>query len=1146
MKRSPFAEGRVRQATAVVLIRLACLWCACGVAAATARLQLDGFTTKDGLVNNHVTALCQERTRGLWVGAIEGLCTFDGRSFESLDFYENAPYGPIVELAVDDRERVWVVSQEAVSVFEHGRFRKMTWDDPVPIKDAFMDSRNRLWLSTLSGVFRVGSDGHIRRVGDDDWRDRLVSVFFEDPAGAFWIGFRFGGLARLVDDTMQWRFYGLEDGLPNQTINDLAADRNGQLWAATLQGVFLLRDDRFMAAPFTAAMASRLVYHLLVDDQNRLWLNGPRLGLARWNGRVLRRFGKDDGLPGDMVTAMHRNEAGQLWFFTERGVSLFRNERFESADQADGLGASPARVFFSGPNGVIWLGSDSGLFRYESPQLETLLEDPTTQRLPPHSIARRIVRDRAGGLWFPSLDGLGYYDNRRFRRFGEEDGLTGRETHALMEDGSGRIWAAQNNGVCVGGPDGFRAVAHPELARRTVRKMLMDERERLWMLDSDNVVWLNADPAAAPERGFKPMTFSGVADLHAADDGSVWIECIDALYQYDRNLREHKYAQFLAERPSILNPRVFLPEGLWVQGFDDGVYTFDGATLRHYEEAAADGVLLRRGGRGKAGEVWFQRLRPSGGAWPRNTPIGLTRWRDGRIELFGPDEAPLADYPLEEVFIDERGNRWLFTRKGLTLLNLEAGETRSWTVADGLAGNLPTDLLWDANGALWTATNGGLNKIEGEALTKLTTADGLLDDFVHDIALDADQRLWIRTARGVQRYRENATPPPVAVAAAFDGDKPLDLDRLHQLSHRQNNLIFQLSSVYLARGAARIQYAYALYGEDARWSGVTREPRLHFPGLEPGPYLLEVKAYNHDLYASEEPVSFSFIIHPPLWRRTWAALLAIAAMLLFGYLLYRLRLRGKLEKARIFNELKTAQEMQMNLMPKAPPRVANFDVYGKCAPAREVGGDFFDHFWMDEARRSLGFAIMDVSGKSMEAAIISVMTSGLVYGEIGEDQTPAGILTRMNGPLYQKTNRKTFTTGLIAALDVVDRRLTWSNAGHADPLVIREGKLLPLAPPPRRDLPLGARAKWSYGERDLALRPGDLVLFYTDGLDEATNANRQLFGHRRLAAFLERQHDLPARELVDRLLAEVTAFVGKAPQHDDITLIAIKATVEDD
>jgi phosphoserine phosphatase RsbU/P len=185
--------------------------------------------------------------------------------------------------------------------------------------------------------------------------------------------------------------------------------------------------------------------------------------------------------------------------------------------------------------------------------------------------------------------------------------------------------------------------------------------------------------------------------------------------------------------------------------------------------------------------------------------------------------------------------------------------------------------------------------------------------------------------------------------------------------------------------------------------------------------------------------------------------------------------------------------------------------------------------------------VMDVSGKSMQGAIISVLSSGLLYGQSGRGQGPGEVLSAINGHLHAKTNKKTFITGLLALLEPASGRLTLANAGHADPILIRDGAVLALPRPPKRDLALGAVRCWTYGEIELWLKPGDLLCLYTDGLNEAQNSQNQLFGESALVTALTQYRQMPVKELLQRILDEIADFRGKTPQSDDITLILLKA-----
>lgn len=242
-------------------------------------------------------------------------------------------------------------------------------------------------------------------------------------------------------------------------------------------------------------------------------------------------------------------------------------------------------------------------------------------------------------------------------------------------------------------------------------------------------------------------------------------------------------------------------------------------------------------------------------------------------------------------------------------------------------------------------------------------------------------------------------------------------------------------------------------------------------------------------------------------------------------------------------ELKTAHDMQLSLMPVSDPEISGFDISGSCYPALEVGGDYYDYVWLDQEKTKFGIAIADVSGKAMKAAMTAVMTSGMIYREIESNSTPRLILQEINRPMYLKTSRQVFTALSFGVIDISSKRLLFSNAGQMNPLLKRGSDVITLKVSGPH-LPLGVIKDIEYQELSEQLQSGDILLFYTDGIPEAMNKNRELFGFERLEQFV---HDVnttsTAKEITDQLLEAVQTYSGTALQHDDMTVVVAKVQV---
>jgi serine phosphatase RsbU (regulator of sigma subunit)/ActR/RegA family two-component response regulator len=247
--------------------------------------------------------------------------------------------------------------------------------------------------------------------------------------------------------------------------------------------------------------------------------------------------------------------------------------------------------------------------------------------------------------------------------------------------------------------------------------------------------------------------------------------------------------------------------------------------------------------------------------------------------------------------------------------------------------------------------------------------------------------------------------------------------------------------------------------------------------------------------------------------------------------------RAKEEEA-LKRELRLASEIQVSMLPAVLPRPAGLDIGACSIPAKAVGGDFFDVFALGAGR--LGFAIGDVAGKGIPAALFTALTCALLRVEAMRTASPERVLWSVNRHLLDRNSRGLFVTLLYGVLDEATRRVTYVRAGHEFPLLYDRGGAL-VAIPEGRSLPLGLFSELTLEKRAVTLRPGDTMLLYTDGVTDARNEQGELFGLERLERCLGLDAGEPAQATCDRLVQTLRAYQGQAPQADDITLMAIRA-----
>ena len=248
----------------------------------------------------------------------------------------------------------------------------------------------------------------------------------------------------------------------------------------------------------------------------------------------------------------------------------------------------------------------------------------------------------------------------------------------------------------------------------------------------------------------------------------------------------------------------------------------------------------------------------------------------------------------------------------------------------------------------------------------------------------------------------------------------------------------------------------------------------------------------------------------------------------------------RVERDALQTELRIAHEVQLSLMPREDPVVEGLDIAGLSLPAREVGGDLFEYASLDGIPGQLVVSVSDVSGKGMHAAMAAVFASGAFAGEVRRGGAPADILSRMNSAVRGHSRRGQFVAFLLAAVDARSRTLTFANAGQTRPLH-RSGSTIEWLDAPGVHFPLGLQEGSRYEERAVKLKAGDLILLLTDGVTEAMDMHRELYGGERLEALLlGLPGEASAKEVLEAVRASVSEHAGTAPQHDDITIVAIR------
>lgn len=267
-----------------------------------------------------------------------------------------------------------------------------------------------------------------------------------------------------------------------------------------------------------------------------------------------------------------------------------------------------------------------------------------------------------------------------------------------------------------------------------------------------------------------------------------------------------------------------------------------------------------------------------------------------------------------------------------------------------------------------------------------------------------------------------------------------------------------------------------------------------------------------------------------------------AAVVLFGVIVAELGAQYQkqmTESSRLETELTLANRIQADMLPNifpAFPDRKEFDIYASMMPAKEVGGDFYDFFFIDHDH--LGIVMADVSGKGVPAALFMMISKILVQNFAITGHSPKQVLERVNKQICSNNREEMFVTVWLGVLDVTTGHLVAANAGHEYPALKKKDGSFELIKSDH-GLPVGAMPGSKYKEYELQLEPDSKLFLYTDGVAEAANSENELYGTDRMIEALRESENANPKEILEAVDRSLEAFVKDAPQVDDVTMLCL-------
>jgi diguanylate cyclase (GGDEF)-like protein len=737
--------------------------------------------------------------------------------------------------------------------------------------------------------------------------------------------------------------WGMNEGLPQNTIAAIVQTRDGYLWLGTQEGLARFDGVRFTVfdRANTPELGHNTVWRLYEDRAGRLWIGTVGGGLTVREGSRFTRYGEAQGLPSDQISSILEDRRGRIWVGTN-GAGLVRLDsgRFVREEALSGLPSRFVTALAEDARGRLWIGSEAGLSVLDGNELRTftrkdgLVEDVVTA----------LVAGRDGSLWV-GTDSRGVSRLAReggFASYTTKHGLSGDRVRALLEDDRGSLWIGTEGGglsrLHAGRID--RLTAEDGLPAVSVRALLQDREGSLWLgLTAGGLLRLRGG-------SFRSLTtreglfHDHVYSILEARDGALWIGVEGALDRLQDGRITHTRPTAGGRRSGVFSLLETRDGSLWIGTNGDGLSRLRDGRMETF--TSKDGL---------ANDVVESLLEdPDGSLWI-GTRRGLSRFRQGRFTTHGAAQG-LTDTGVPVLLRDSAGTLWIGTH-GEGLIRVQNGAVTKLTARDGLSSGVVVALHEDRDRALWVGTyGGGVNRFKDGRFAAITTSAGLADDGLAQILEDDHGFLWFTsnrrifrvakrelddvadgrrervtsevfgTADGMKssdcaggfqpagtrtrdgrlffptrvgavvvdpgRIRGNALPPPVSIEQARLDQRSVDVAGVLRVPPGTNAVEIHYAALSYV-DPSKMRFKYRLAGFDPDWLDAGTRRVAYYTRIPPGSYEFRVAASNNSGVWNEAGASLALEVVPRLHEAGWFRLLALLAGGLGLAIAYRAR-----------------------------------------------------------------------------------------------------------------------------------------------------------------------------------------------------------------------------------------------------------------
>ena len=946
-----------------------------------------------------------------------------------------------------------------------------------------------IWIGGYGGLIRY--DGNTFELMDASMGIGGVACLHIDEHDRLWIGTNDSGLAMLDNGELRW--WGMEDGLGSPKITDLAEDDNGTIYVGTTAGICTVEEDLTLRVAADYRIGTAYVDYLSKGEGSIIYcLTNTDDYFAMRKGLLVEYIDHTKtSLSGMTCIAADLTTPGSLYIATEDSL-LYHGNPKRGINEMEVTDISPLTEVrnINQIGDQIWLSARNGIGLIDDAGFHYI------DNLPLNGSINHVIQDYQGNLWFTSSRQgvMELVPNRLtdvFARHGLENAVV--NTTCMYE---GQLFVGTDTGLLVLGED--EVVSSVPLTSATtasgeslgyddlvtmldgcrIRSIIRDSKNRLWISTWRELGLLRYDAgevvAFNEEDGFPSDHFRAVSE---APDGSMVVACTGGVGV----LKDDQVTR--------------------VYDGDDGITNLETLTVA----VAADGTILAGtdgGGIYLIGDAGIRNI---------NTPEGLS---SGIVMRIKHD-------PTRNVY-------WVVTSNSIAYLDADYHVTtvRAFPYSNNF------DLYENSTGDLWVLSSNGIYVAAADDLIENGNFDfshyGIANGLPHIATsnsyscLTPEGDLYIAGSSGVTKVNIEATLD--TIWGIKQSIPFVDANGVRVYPDASGN--FTLSPNVHKLVIHAHAYTYSL---------IDPQVTYQLQGFDDVPVTINRSELGPISYTNLPGGSYRFLmqLRDSMGRESITTSVNITKQKEEEH-------RVEAERERITNELRMANQIQEGSLPHVFPPFPDrheFDLYASMNPAREVGGDFYDFFFVDDDH--LALVIADVSGKGIPAALFMMISKVILQSFATAGQSVADVLANTNEALCADNQADMFVTIWLGVLEISTGKLVAANAGHEYPAIKRANGRFELLKD-KHGLMVGIMEGVRYKEYELMLDPGDKIFVYTDGVPEATALDEEMFGFERMLDALNAQPDATAEQLLHNVQAAVDTFVGSAEQFDDLTMLCLE------